>query len=96
MHSVQKEQYWQCKLDIIFFILCYVSVLDEKGRDPTKSYDKNLYTDRKIQNATWQHKNATKTFDFTTIADRLWTVSWSNYSHPTGVVKPVYGTQTFN
>ena len=30
--------------------------------------------------------NATKKFDYTAIADRLRTVSWSNYSHPTGVV----------
>ena len=30
--------------------------------------------------------NATKKFDYTAIADRLWTVSWSNYGHPTGVV----------
>ena len=35
-----------------------------------------------------QHKNATKNFDNTAIADRLRTVSWSNNSHPTGVVKP--------
>ena len=35
-----------------------------------------------------QHKNATKNFDYTTIADRLRTVSWSNNSHSTGVVKP--------
>ena len=34
-----------------------------------------------------QHKNATKNFDYTTIADRLRTVSWSNNSDPTGVVK---------
>ena len=34
-------------------------------------------------------KNATKNFDYTTIADRLRTVSWSNSGHPTGVVKPV-------
>ena len=34
-------------------------------------------------------KNATKNFDYTTIADRLRTVSWSNSSHPTGMVKPV-------
>ena len=33
-----------------------------------------------------QHKNSTKNFDYTTIADRLRTVSWSNNSHPTGVV----------
>ena len=35
--------------------------------------------------------NATKKFDYTTIADRLWTVSWSNYSHPTGVVNRFMG-----
>ena len=39
-------------------------------------------------------KNATKNFDYTTIADRLRTVSWSNSSHPTGVVKPVYERST--
>ena len=45
--------------------------------------------------STWQHKNATKNFDYTTIADRLRTVSWSNSSHPTGMVKPVYERSTF-
>ena len=40
-------------------------------------------------------KNATKKFDYTTIADRLWTVSWSNSSHPTGVVKPVNERSSF-
>ena len=49
----------------------------------------------KIQKATWQHKNATKNFDYTTIAERLRTVSRSNSSHPTGVVKPVYERSTF-
>ena len=39
--------------------------------------------------------NATKKFDYTAIADRLRMVSWSNYSHPAGVVKPVYGLPTF-
>ena len=29
--------------------------------------------------------NATKKFDYTAVADRLRTVSLSNYSHPTGV-----------
>ena len=38
-----------------------------KRRDLTQSYDKNPYTDRKIIKATWQHKNATKNFDYTTI-----------------------------
>ena len=40
-----------------------------------------------------QHKNATTNFDYTTIADQLRTVSWSNNSHQIGVVKPVYGYQ---
>ena len=35
--------------------------------------------------------NATKKFDFTAVADRLRTVSWSSYGHPTGVVNLVYG-----
>ena len=60
----------------------------EKGRDLSQSYDKSPYTHRKIQKATWQHKNATKDFDYATIADRLRTVSWSNNSHPACVVKP--------
>ena len=42
-----------------------------------------------------QHKNVTKIFDYTTIADRLRTVSWSNNSYPTGEDKPVYGYPTF-
>ena len=37
----------------------------------TQSYDKSPYTYRQIQKATWQHKYATKNFDYTTIADRL-------------------------
>ena len=36
--------------------------------------------------------NATKKFDYTAVVDRLTTVSWSNYSHQTDVVKPVYGS----
>ena len=49
----------------------------------TQFYDKSPYTHRKIQKATWQHKNATKNIDYITIADILRTVSWSNSSHPT-------------
>ena len=35
--------------------------------------------------------NATKKFGYTAVSDRLRTVSWSNYGHPTGVVNLVYG-----
>ena len=62
----------------------YSFVLREKGRDLTLPYDKRDNI-----------KNATKNFDYTTIADRLRTVSWSNRSYPTGVVKPVYERSTF-
>ena len=40
---------------------------------------------------TKRHQN----FDYITIADRLRTVSWSNSSHSTGVIKPVYECSTF-
>ena len=67
----------------------------EKGRDLTQSYDKSPDTHRKIQKATWKHKNVTKNLDYTTIADRFRAVSWGNDTHPTGVVKPVYGIPIF-
>ena len=35
--------------------------------------------------------NATKKFDYRAVEDRLRTVSWSNYGHPTVVVNLVYG-----
>ena len=47
------------------------------------------------EKATWQHQKRHQNFDYTTIADRLRAVSWSNNSHPTGVVKPVYERSTF-
>ena len=66
-----------------------------KGRDLTQPYDRSPYTDRKSKKQRDNTKNATKNFDYTTIADRLRTVSWGNDSHPAGVVKPVYGIPTF-
>ena len=39
-------------------------------------------------------KYANRNFDYTTIAERLWTVSWRNSCHPTGVVKLVYERST--
>ena len=40
-------------------------------------------------------QNATKIFDYTTIADQYRTASWSNSSNSNGVVKPVYERSTF-
>ena len=69
----------------------------EKERDLTQFYDKSPYADRQIKKATftWQHKNATKNLDYTTISDQFRTIIWGNDSHPTGVVKPVNGIPTF-
>ena len=72
-----------------------ISGLREKQRDLTQSYDESPYADRKIKNATWQQNYATKKFGYTPIAGRLRTISWGNDSHPTAVVKPVYGIPTF-
>ena len=62
----------------------HISSWREKGRYLTQFYDKSPYTYWKIQKATVtrQHKNATKTHDYTTIPDRLGTVSWSYDSDP--------------
>ena len=69
-------------------------LIGEKGRDLTQSYDKRPYTHKKSIKHRDNIKNATKNFDYTTIEDRLKTVSWSNSSYPTGVVKPVYERST--
>ena len=63
----------------------------EKGRDLAQSYDKSSYTSRNVEREKWQHKQRHKTFDWTAVADRLRTVSWSNYGHPTGVVNRFTG-----
>ena len=70
-------------------------IYKKKGRDLTQSYDKSPYTTAKSKKQRDNIKNATKNFDYTTIEDRSRTVSWSNSSHPTGVVKPVYKRSTF-
>ena len=60
--------------------------IEREESDLTQSYDKSPHTNRNVKSATWQHKDVTKTFDYTAIADGLRTVRWSNYSHPIGVV----------
>ena len=66
----------------------------QKGRDLTQSYDKSPYT-KKMSRGKVTTQTTPKKFDHTAIADRLRMVSWSNSSYPTGVLKPVYGRQTF-
>ena len=57
----------------------------EKEGDLTQSYDKTPYTNRKFENQRTTHTNATKNFDYTTIADRLrikeiWLIGMTNTS----------------
>ena len=65
-----------------------MSLIFHRTKGPT-------YTEKSKKQRDDKKKTATKNFDYTTITDRLRTVSWSNNSHPTGVVKPVYDRSTF-
>ena len=58
--------------------------------------NKPLHPHKKSKMKRDNTKNATKNFDYTKIADWLRTISWSNSSDPTGVVKPVYERSTFH
>ena len=67
--------------DLLVALFC--GPFREKGRDRTQSIDKSPYTHIKITKKQRDNiKNATQNFDYTTIADRLRTVSLSNSSHP--------------
>ena len=48
-------------------------------------------TPTEMSKGKWQHKQRHKKVRLNSGSDRLRTVSWSNYSHPTGVVNLVYG-----
>ena len=56
----------------------WLSPMTKKTLHPQKNPESNVATQKRHQN-----------FDYTTISDRLRTISWSNNSNPTGVVKPV-------
>ena len=56
---------------------------------PKPQYQQKMQ--KKQREKKWRHQH----FDYTTIADRLKKVIWSNDSHLTAVVEPVYGIQTF-
>ena len=66
-----------CLRGLIEVLFCWIH--REKEGDLTQSYDKTPYTNRKFENQRTTHKRH-QNFDYTTIADRLRTVSWSNKS----------------
>ena len=62
-HSLEKHEYLQ---------------IERKRRRSDPVLWQNPLYQQKIRNQRTTHTNATKNFDYTTIADRLMTVSWSN------------------
>ena len=68
----------------------------EKGRYLTKSYITNAPTPTENSKKQSEKQKCHQTFDYRTTADRLRTVSWNNDSHPTGLIKPVYGILNFH
>ena len=67
----------------------------KRKRSDSVLWQNPLHSQKKSINQRDNTKNVTKNFDYTTIVDRLRTVSWSNNSHPTGVLKSVYERSTF-
>ena len=57
-----------------FVTIVKVSAYKERG--VSQSYDWSPFINRTFKVIQWQHKSATKHFGSTTIAFRLWTVSW--------------------
>ena len=65
--------------------------LKEKGRYLTQSYDKSPQNNPQGQVKTQKRD---QNFDYTTIPERLRTVSRGDDGYQTGVVKPFYGIPT--
>ena len=71
----------------------------EKEGDLTQSYDKTPYTNRKFENQRTTHTNATKNFDYTTIADRLRTdkqIAWTAKRFSDDLFVPRYDSFPMN
>ena len=83
-----------CRFRSVYTYTPYYGIKREKGGNLTQSYGKTLVSTENSK-TNGQHKSTTNSFDYTTIADRLRTNSWSKSSHPTGDVKPVYGYPIF-
>ena len=75
-----------------FWITSTQARIKRTWKDLTESYGKSLYTNRNLKKAKWQHKNATKKFDYPAILDGRRTESWRFCSHQTGMfIQPCLG-----
>ena len=90
---------YQCKVRLDYCLTPYQrrklcnddGPLREKGSDLTQLHDKRP----KTMQIKITYTDATKTFDFTMITDRVRTVSWRDNSHATGVVNVGFKGSTF-
>ena len=97
-HSKRRKSYFRSLLKIIQnkqYHNVVANLVEKKKENWLSPMTKAPTLTEKYKKQRDNTKNATKNFDYTTIADRLRTVSWSNSSQPTGVVKPVYERSTF-
>ena len=102
-HLIQKQNVHCSTLNIYIhkkhvFSLYYIStekvqslIMGEKEEIWLSPMTKAPTTTEMSKGQSDNTNNATKKFDYIAVADQLRTVSWSNYSHPTGVVNLVYG-----
>ena len=75
---------------------CHMNHKKEKKEEIWLSPMTKAYTPTEKSKKQRENTKRTKNFDYTTIADRLRTVSWGDDSHPNVVDKPVYGIPTFH
>ena len=93
LSETKSSQFWSGRSD--FFksggLIGYKSICSMRKRKRSDSvlWQNPLYS-RNVKRAKWQHKQRNKKFNYTAVADRLRTVSWSNYGQPTGVVYRFY------
>ena len=92
---------WQDEVELDKIVTCFIfvyvyvvniAVSNEKKEEIWLSPMTKAHTPTEMSKGQSDNiNNATKKFDYTAVADRLRTVSWSNYSHPTGVVNRFTG-----
>ena len=69
-------------------------IREKKKKSASVLWQKPLHS-QKIPNSNVKTQTCHQNFDYTTIADGLRAVSWSNDSNKAVVVKPEYGIPTF-
>ena len=72
--------YCVCPCDTVKMLSSFLLIAEKKDEIWLSPNTNARTPTNESKKATWQHNNATNNFDYTTIADRLKTVSWRNDS----------------